>query len=247
MSNFRDARLKVDRANKHIRDATEVVRSLVENYTVTVQVDSQTGYQHLVHAAPDLVNACLELSLIAGDALHNLRTALDYAWVATLKKHVSTANLDYAKFPIRDTRKELEDTLNGIHINATTQPKIFEVVMSSVQPYDGGKNGVVYTLHKIDIRDKHLLRLSIEPLAGISDIVVEKGDGETVHGFGPTVQSVGPYVITFDRDIRVKQHGKLSINIVVEDAGIYNHVHVIDLLTKFSQVVLYYIKLLEDM
>jgi hypothetical protein len=162
----------------------------------------------------------LQLSLISGDALHNLHTALDYAWVATLNKHVPTANLDYAKFPVRETRKELEDALNGIQINATTQLKIFEVLMSSVQPYDGGKNGVVYTLHKIDIRDKHLLRLGIEPIAGISDIVVEKGDGEIVHGFGATVQSAGPYVITFDRDICDKQRGKLSINIVVEDAGI---------------------------
>lgn len=75
---------------------------------------------------------------------------------------------------------------------------------------------------------------------------MQRSDGEIVHGFGATIQSVGPYVITFDRDIRVKEHGRLSINIVVEDAGRFQHMHVVDLLLKFSQYVAYASKLLEE-
>ena len=114
MSNFRDARLKIDRANKHIRDAEAVVMSLVESYTVSVYQDPDTGNQHLIHAAPELTDACVQLSLLAGDAAHNLRSALDYAWIAVLKKHVPSADLTKVKFPVRDTREELEAALNGV-------------------------------------------------------------------------------------------------------------------------------------
>jgi len=247
MSNFRDARLKIDRANKHIRDAEAVVMSLVESYTVSVYQDPDTGNQHLIHAAPELTDACVQLSLIAGDAAHNLRSALDYAWIAVLKKHVPSADLTKVKFPVRDTREELEAALNGVEINATSNPAIYEVFMSSIQPYEDGKNGVIHVLHQIDIHDKHLLRLSITTRAGISGIVIEKADGEIVHGFGGTVESSGPYVIPFVREIRFKDKGKLSINIVLDEAGLYKSVHVVDMLTKFSRVVLYYIGLLENL
>lgn len=242
---FADARLKIDRANKHIRDAEDVVLSLVQSFTVAVSHDPDTGVQNLVHAAPELTDARVQLSLITGDAVHNLRSALDYAWLATLKKHVPTADLRRVKFPVRDSRKELETALNGVQINPTSNSAIFDLLMSNIQPYEGGKNGVVYTLHELDICDKHLLRLSIKPLAGISGIVLEKPDGEIVHGFGATVESCGPYVIPFHKDIRLKQEGTLSINVVLDEAGNFNGVHVVDLLRNFSRAVLYYVQLME--
>ena len=39
MSNFGDAQLKVDRANKHIQDAENIVLSLADHYTVRVHQD----------------------------------------------------------------------------------------------------------------------------------------------------------------------------------------------------------------
>ena len=67
-----------------------------------------------------------------------------------------------------------------------------------------------------------------------------------MHGFGLTVESQGPLSIRFDRDDRIQDKGVLSADIVVEDAGRFNELHVIDLLTKFSQSVSYFIDLLED-
>jgi hypothetical protein len=106
---FRDARLKVQRANKHIADLEAAIFALKENYTATVVQNIDTGHQDLIHAIPEFAEAADNMALIAGDAIHNLKTALDFAWVSTLRKHVPTANLDCAKFPVYPTSSLLKN------------------------------------------------------------------------------------------------------------------------------------------
>lgn len=183
---FRDARLKIKRANKHIADLERAILSLKESHTVTVQPNEQTGYQELIHMLK-YDDAADDIALIAEDAVHNLKSALDFAWVSLLKKHLPSAGLDRAKFPIYPTRESLVGALNGIHINPTSNAAIFDLIVSDIQPYEEGKyGGVAYILHKLDIADKHLLPLGVHPLAGIEGIVVQQDDGEVIHGFGAT-------------------------------------------------------------
>src|SRR5712692_9389078 len=85
---FREARLKIDRANKHIADLKVAILALENTKSSTVQLNTKTGFQELIHAVPNLENACLNLSLIVGDAVHKLRTALDFVWVSTIERHV---------------------------------------------------------------------------------------------------------------------------------------------------------------
>ena len=89
--------------------------------------------------------------------------------------------------------------------------------------------------------------MDIVPHAGISKIVVKQADGELVHGFGGTVSSFGPYVITFDRDIHVNDKGKLTVDIVLQQAGLFNSVHIQELLPKFSTYTLHAVELMEDL
>ncbi len=161
---FRDARLKVQRADKHIEDLEAAILSLKESYTATVDENNETGHQELIHAIPEFAEAMDNLSLIAGDAIHNLRSALDFAWVSTLKKHIPTADLDRAKFPVYPSRETLEGALNGININPTSNSAIFNCIVTDIQPYRGGKLlEVPSTLNKLDICDKHLVLLELHP------------------------------------------------------------------------------------
>jgi hypothetical protein len=244
---FRDARLKVQRANKHIADLEAAISALKESYTATVVQNSNTGHQDLIHTIPEFAEAAEEMALIAGDAIHNLKTALDFAWISTLRKHIPTANLDFAKFPVYRSRRELESALNGVPINTRSNPSLFGLVVSDIQPFEGGHNGVVYALHKLDISDKHLLLLGLVPLAGIDGIMVQKPDGEVVRGFAGATQNAPPYVIAFDGNIRIKDKGKLTFHIVLKEAGIYDSVHIMEVLSTFSRVVSNYIELLEHL
>jgi hypothetical protein len=87
--------------------------------------------------------------------------------------------------------------------------------------------------------------LGLVPLAGIDGIMVQRPDGEVVRGFAGAAWNLPPYVIAFERNIRIKEKGKLTFNIVLKEAGIYSGVHIMEVLPKFSQVVSYYIELLE--
>jgi hypothetical protein len=242
---FRDARLKVQRANKHIADLEAAIFALKENYTATVVQNIDTGHQDLIHAIPEFAEAADNMALIAGDAIHNLKTALDFAWMSVLMKHVPTANFDCAKFPVYPSRQELESALNGVPVNARSNSALFELVVSDIQPYKGGHNGVIYALHKLDIADKHLLLLGLFPIGGIDGIIVQKPNGEIIRGFGGATRNLPPYVIPFDGNLRIKDKGRLTFDIVLKEAGIYDNVHMMEVLPKFSQLVFYYIELLE--
>src|ERR1700731_2793740 len=126
MERFQHAWLKLERANHHIADLNAAIRSVEKTYTSTVENNLDTGHQELKHMFPDFENVALRLGLIVGDTIHNMHSALDFAWMSTLTKHVPSANFRQAKFPVYDTRKTLEDALNGIEINTITNNALFD-------------------------------------------------------------------------------------------------------------------------
>jgi hypothetical protein len=68
----------------------------------------------VVHEIPELRTALDELALIAGDAIHNLRSALDFAWYSTILRLLPDKISDSTKFPVRDTRQDVQGGLHGI-------------------------------------------------------------------------------------------------------------------------------------
>jgi hypothetical protein len=247
MAQFTDARLKIKRANKHIADLETAVGLLRESCTATVEINPETTHQNLIHTVPKFAETMDDLSLIAGDAIHNLRSALDLAWVRILEIHLPTADRDFAKFPVRSTRQEVEAALNGIQINSAINSAIFHCIVTDIQPYGGGKfNGVASILHKLDICDKHLVLLELNRLAGISNILVESQDGEIIRGFGGATDTLPPWVIPFHKDFRIKDKGKLAFDILLKEAGIFNCIDITEALHTFSNVVFHYVELLEN-
>lgn len=77
------ARLKLNRAKKHTIDAQTAIVALENAYAPAIEQHPDTGAQSLIHDVPDTREPIENLSLVIGDAIHNLRSALDYAWYAT--------------------------------------------------------------------------------------------------------------------------------------------------------------------
>ena len=144
---------------------------------------------------------------------------------------------------MRPTRQSLIDAINGINIDPVKHSPIFDM-LDTMQPYEAGKNGFAYALHRLDITGKHLLLPGVEPAARIKGIIMQKSDGEIVQGFGGTTRNFPPFVVPFERNIRIQNEG---FNIVLQQAGIYDSVERGEVLTKFSQVVLHYIETMENL
>jgi hypothetical protein len=146
----KDIRLKIERASKHIADLTAVCKSFIDStpYTIGRETDQATGYYHFkvtnVQAPPP------EVGLIAGDAIHNLRSALDHlAW------HLVLANGNTPSrqtcFPIFDSAAKYQ-AMDARKVRGMSQGAIDAI--DAAKPYQGG-NEALHTLHLLDIADKH--------------------------------------------------------------------------------------------
>jgi hypothetical protein len=84
---FEDARLKLKRADKHLTDLQARIAALPDFDVATVEINPEGGNEVIKHDIQDRT-ALSDLALIAGDAVHNLKCALDYTWLETITRIV---------------------------------------------------------------------------------------------------------------------------------------------------------------
>src|SRR5919108_1570081 len=85
---FRAAKLKIKRANKHIADIEAVINALPDTYAARLKNDPKTGDKLVEYGLKGSQEITSDLALMIGDAIHNLKSALDYAWIGVLEKHI---------------------------------------------------------------------------------------------------------------------------------------------------------------
>jgi hypothetical protein len=145
---------KIERADKHIHDLEAALLAFkkTDPYKVGSKVEAETGMlAYYITKADDVPNP---IPLIAGDALQNLRTALDHlAWQLT---PASDRNSSVA-FPVSDdaTKYEAEKVRK---IKGMAKAAIDAI--DATKPYKGG-NDVLWRLHKLNNIDKHRLLLTV--------------------------------------------------------------------------------------
>jgi hypothetical protein len=157
-------RVKVERAKKHLRDLAAEILSL--SHTTILVPDPKTGVAphpiSLLHPnnfqrVPTL---SFEVVAIAGDVVHNLRSALDH-----LAKQLVLVGLTVAPPTVPLTDKELRQIEFPIAETATKYeadkarkikgmlPKAIEAI-DRLKPYKAG-NDALWRIHELDNIDKH--------------------------------------------------------------------------------------------
>jgi hypothetical protein len=165
-SPFDSAYLKIERAKEHINDLSAKGQIFADTHPhhLRVKTHLKSGDDALyISPAEQFPDSFL---LILGDAIHNLRSALDHAWL----KSVITPHKD-TKFPVRKTRDDFEAAINGLKDNAREEVKKF--LVDTVQAYQGGMGEIILGLHDLDIEDKHKLLIAYRQfhlIRGISAI-----------------------------------------------------------------------------
>ena len=111
---FAAARLKVERAEKHIADLERIVTSLPSLDFPTVETDVNSGYKIVKHFVPDMEKIAVDMALIIGDAIHNLRVGLEYVYLGAIERHAPTILDEHTRFPSDTTLgKSLKRRLEG--------------------------------------------------------------------------------------------------------------------------------------
>ncbi len=162
--------LKIERANKHIDDLKRHIDDFVATnpYEVVIQDDPQDAecYQGVLKIHKP-IPPCIPLT--TGDAIHNLRSALDHLACATVSMN-GTVTSDTA-FPIWrkpsvPTVQEYKSLVLG-KVKGAPQP--FIDVLLGYQPYERGLHDALWAIDYLDITDKH--KLLIEALTGYDSLV----------------------------------------------------------------------------
>lgn len=173
------ARLKIERARQHLKTLGHETRVFTESqpYRTVIEPDPETGDQVVrVRLTRPERRIPLRLGLIAGDAIHNLRSALDHlAWQLAV---IGDGPDRFTQFPLFDDAHEyrrLEHRLlHGIVKGHRTriealQPYHVKQLVNAGTLLDRGDpriiNASLMAIGRLDNTDKHRLIL---PITGIA-------------------------------------------------------------------------------
>jgi len=149
--NLRSAHLKIEQAKKHIADLdAERVRFLGTDPYVGVPKfhPEANSTEYILQSLPPIPDS---IPLLLGDAVHNLRVALDYLACELVRSADIEPKGVY--FPICETVEKYKSEAGG---KIKGMPQAAKDEIDKIRPYSGG-NDALWGLHKLDIIDKHRL------------------------------------------------------------------------------------------
>lgn len=237
---FEAARLKVKRADKHISEFTEMIGDFIHSdfCTIGIKKDTQTGnnllQMKMVRDVP------CDIPLVLGDAIHNLRAALDIAYVEL----VTAAGCEPTKwttFRVFDDKDKLIATLSkGVLQGA---PDIVSMLADDVRAYEGG-DPLLCALNNLDISDKHILLIPtfhVLKLENVTADVVVGNSRLSFRGCSFGVSNSGELNIISSPmqggDIQINGYGQPTFTVLFGDGTPLEGEPIIPTLTQLMQLV----------
>jgi hypothetical protein len=125
-------------------------------YKISAKHDPQT--RKLIYYLVDVKPVPMKIALIAGDALHNLRGALDHLAYRLFRIGAEErADAKHVYFPIFDNAAKYHagvmEKVHGMRQDAID-------AIDATKPYKGG-NDILWWLHRLNIVDKHRLLITV--------------------------------------------------------------------------------------
>jgi hypothetical protein len=185
MDRLAGVKSKIERAKKHVHDLDRAKLAFLASdpYTVVTEFYSETGnsvsFLDRCDPIPD------PIPLIAGDAAHNLRSALDHLTVALVEANHGTVGRRTA-FPICECVEKYIANSPGQTEGIRQEAK---KVIDGLKPYQGGNN-VFWGIHELDRIDKHRVLITVNHM--IATFGVEMGPEE--------LNQIAPHFIRFGAD-----------------------------------------------
>jgi hypothetical protein len=244
---FKGARLKIKRANEHIRDIEARVTALQKSNTSRIEKHPQFGTERLIHELTD-ATAFDDLAIGLGDAVHNLNCALDYSWYQVARKLIPSIVDERTKFPVREKVEELKGWLQKTGKDSpsieSACPKLSDFLLNKIRPYKGGDHAI-WPIHVLDNVDKHRLLIPILSSGDIQDFVVVDEYDEPWPGSAIGQIQSPPYVIDLKPGLHFKDKGKLFLWILVKNRKLTYPLRLPPTLFHYSNLIVKVVEALE--
>lgn len=170
---FDSARAKIAHGREHIADV-EAIFNAYQNEAPLVKDVSLFEGRDCISWKPSKPLP-VKLILVLGDAIHNMRAALDY--MAGDVVRLSDGNPANVHFPIAQNEADYDKQIKKKRFHQARADAID--LLKSFKPYTGG-NRALRALHDLDLTDKHKLLISTDqgsviPTVRIGRMVIEGG------------------------------------------------------------------------
>lgn len=152
------AELKLKRASERIAELDAFLAD-ARPFSYVLQTNTITGERATL--AKKNQAAADEAAAIAGDAVHNIRTALDHAYWDIVSPFATTKREQRAvQFPFCEEASRLEQTAKSRFADRVGG-KFFNAI-KALKPYkEEGGNRLLYAIELLDIPDKHRLLIPV--------------------------------------------------------------------------------------
>lgn len=197
---FESAKLKVERANQLISDFDEAFQTFLDRHPYGIFSNGRQGpncHFGITEPIPD------EIMIVAGDAVHNLHTALDHCIWALWTNDVPANErgsrwANRIKLPSSNSnRTDYESTINGMVKACGGKEDAINLLKNLAVHPEGGVDGkALLALHNLDIKDKHCVLMPIVPFAEITGLI----EVATAHDGGTTINKLGTRQVALTPD-----------------------------------------------
>jgi hypothetical protein len=167
-------RYKVRRAKEHLEALDHAVQWFTETGALKRRHEFQAEPPKYLFVVDSVSPIPLQIPLMVGDYVGNLRAALDHMWTAVLD-HLDLPVTNRTQFPIFQREPKGKDGLRVWSQQIGGVPANIETIVKGLQPYKRGKDAVthpLFYLNELVRRDKHR-ELSL---------MVVRSSGPVIHG-----------------------------------------------------------------
>jgi hypothetical protein len=149
---FESAYLKLERAAEHVNELSKVIR---ERKPFTYVLESNTHTRERATFAKKNKPVIDRCAIIAGDAIHNMRAALDHAYFEVVSPVCTTdGHRKNCQFPFSKTAADLKRTIEN-RLAHKVGDWLVDSLMTLLPHGETGGNELLWLVHELDITDKH--------------------------------------------------------------------------------------------
>jgi hypothetical protein len=163
---FRSPRLKVKRSRDHIRELGAMLDEYVARKPYSLDVkETKDGCDYNIISTEEMP---LDVPLIIGDAIHNMRSALDI--LACDLVEMNGGNTKNVYFPFSYDANGLEEEIRRKNFKKAGADAE-NLLKTKIKPYASG-NPLLRALHDLDIEDKHRLVIPVMKMSRVSELTM---------------------------------------------------------------------------
>ena len=232
---FEGPRQRINRANQHIRGLAATLEAYCKTdfCRIGVEADAKEGVSIVrLERTRELPG---EIPLMLGDAVHNLRSALDFL-ASDIIRSGGKQPTRYTRFLFDASREKLVVALAAGPMKAA-RPDLLDLIVDTIKPYKGGDESL-YGLNELDLDERHRLIMPVFAVITLHNVSIRDENRSIVkigkvdlgaHGEFSVPKASGP--------VQLANYTSATFHALFEKGHAFEGQPIVPTLHRLSQVV----------